>query len=487
MTAGRSNMEVQKQALVLVVDDDQLFFESMKSLITRMGHQACGAGSLSEAHTRLKSEPVDIILLDLFLPDGMGIDHIESFCQSPSGPALIMITGKGDPDSAGLAIKRGALDFLVKPSSIHDTRQAITRALTHRQTIRSYQSPQLSLNTIIGKSEPIRHCFDMAARAAGCHSGVLITGETGTGKELFARTIHENSPRKTHNFVTVDCAALTETLVESTLFGHRKGAFTSADQDRTGLVNAANKGTLFLDEIGEMPLSLQKTFLRVLQEKRYRPVGKTTEVKSDFRLIAATNRDLSRMVDEGRFRRDLLFRLRAFTLELPPLRNRIEDIKPLAEHHARGLAARYGIPVKQFESGFFAMLKRCPWPGNVRELFNVIEHAFFATGDRSTIHVMDLPQELRIEVAQLSVRMGLSAQNHQSTAENTTDEDLKDFFANGEPSIKDVRNRVESRYLEEIIRHTEGDVHRMLDISGLSRSHLYAMLKRFDLTKFLKK
>ena len=479
-------MEVQEQALVLVVDDDPLFFESMRSLITRMGHHFCGASSLSEAHARLKEEPVDIVLLDLFLPDGLGVDHIESIRHSPSGPALIMITGNGDPDSAGLAIRKGALDFLVKPSPIHDTRQAITRALAHRQTMRNYERPQLTLDAIIGKSEPIRHCFDLVARAAGCHSGVLITGETGTGKELFARTIHDNSPRKNYNFVTVDCAALTETLVESTLFGHRKGAFTSADQDRTGLVKAADKGTLFLDEIGEMPLSLQKTFLRVLQEKRFRPVGNTTEVESDFRLIAATNRDLSRMVDEGRFRQDLLFRLRAFTLELPPLRNRSEDLKPLAEHHARGLASRYAMKEKQFESGFFSILERCPWPGNVRELFNVIEHAFFATGEHPTIHVMDLPQEIRIAVAQLSVKRGQNTQSQHPPEDGAADEGLKNFFAHGEPSIKDVKNRVECRYLEELIRHTEGDVHRMLDISSLSRSHLYAMIKRFNLTRYLK-
>lgn len=475
-------MDVQEQALILVVDDDHLFFESMQSLITRMGHRAIEAGSLADAHAFLGTEAVDIVLLDLFLPDGLGIDHIEGFRQSASRPELIMVTGKGDPDSAGQAIKKGALDYLIKPSSVKATRLAITRALTHRKTIRDYQRPQLSLDAVIGQSAPIRRCFDMVARAAGCHSGVLITGETGTGKELFARTIHDNSPRKDNRFVTVDCAALTETLVESTLFGHSKGAFTSADQDRTGLVKAAHKGTLFLDEIGEMPLALQKSFLRVLQEKRFRPVGSATEEESDFRLIAATNRDLGRMVEEGRFRRDLLFRLRAFTLDLPPLRRRKEDLMPLAAHHAAGLATRYAVGEKQFEPGFFDPLMRCPWPGNVRELFNVIEHAFFAAGECPTIRIMDLPQEIRIELARLAVSRESNAPDEKSP-----DTGLSHFFAEEEPSMKEAKTRLEQRYLNELVRYAEGDVRRMLDISGLSRSHLYALLKRFDLTPHLKK
>ncbi|SCY61199.1 sigma-54-dependent transcriptional regulator [Desulfoluna spongiiphila] len=475
-------MDVQEQALILVVDDDHLFFESMKSLITRMGHRTLGAGCLAEAHACLDKEAVDIVLLDLFLPDGLGVDHIERLRQSASNPELIMITGKGDPDSAGQAIKKGALDYLVKPSSVQATRSAITRALTHRKAIRDYRRPSLCLDAIIGQSAPIRRCFDMVARAAGCHSGVLITGETGTGKELFARTIHENSPRKVHQFITVDCAALTETLVESTLFGHSKGAFTSADQDRTGLVKAADKGTLFLDEIGEMPLALQKNFLRVLQEKRFRPVGSTTEVESDFRVIAATNRNLPRMVEEGRFRRDLLFRLRAFTLKLPPLHKRKGDLMPLAVHHARGLAARYGMAEKQFEPGFFDQLSRCVWPGNVRELFNVIEHAFFAAGECPILRIMDLPEEIRIELAQLAVTQGQATE-----AEGEPHDSLSHFFAQGEPSIKEAKSRLEQRYLEELIQYTQGDVQRMLDISGLSRSHLYAMFKRFELTQYLKK
>ncbi|MCG8472031.1 MAG: sigma-54 dependent transcriptional regulator [Desulfobacterales bacterium] len=476
-------MSILEQAVILVIDDDELFRESMESLISRMGHRFYGTGSIEEATSLLTERPVDLILLDLFLPDGKGVDHIDLFRSSASSPELVVITGQGDPESASTSIKKGALEFLVKPCSINETRQAIVRALTHRSAQKLYQPPPLHRSDIIGESQALAASFDAMARAAAGDSSILITGETGTGKELFARTIHANSSRKGNPFITVDCASLTETLVESTLFGHGKGAFTSADKEHAGLVKAADKGTLFLDEIGEMPLSLQKTFLRVLQEKRFRPVGKTTEVTSDFRLIAATNRNLPQMVEEGRFRRDLLFRLRTLTVELPPLRKRCDDIPLLAQHHTQRLAALYGLPDKRFEPGFFDMLKRCPWPGNVRELFNVVEHAFFASAERPAVHVMDLPQEIRIEVAKLSVEEGAPRQ----APESPPSEPNPSFFSKGEPSIKEVRNRVESTYLKQLIRHTQGCVLRMLRISGLSRSHLYAMLKRYDLTHRLKK
>lgn len=482
----QNTMDDVQDALILVVDDDIYFSENMERLITRMGHRFIGTGSLKEAHTILETEDVDLILLDLFLPDGSGLDQIDLFRKRDSQPEVVVISGRGDTDAASTAIIKGALEYLVKPSSIHVTRQAIVRALTHRQTRHTHHSPPLQRADIIGESPAIMRSFESLARAAAGDSSVLITGETGTGKELFARTIHNNSRRQNNPFVTVDCAALTETLVESTLFGHSKGAFTSADQDRTGLVKAADNGTLFLDEIGEMPLSLQKTFLRVLQEKRFRPVGKTTEITSNFRLIAATNRNLAQMVEEGTFRSDLLFRLRALTVELPPLRKRCEDIPILAQHHTERLAALYGLAQKSFEPGLFDMLKRCPWPGNIRELFNAMEHAFFAVSHNRTIRFMDLPQELRIEVAKRAVEQTQSRETPDETS-NTHENGLTHFFLKEEPSIKEVKQRVEEAYLRQLIHHTKGEVLSMLRISGLSRSHLYAMLKRHDLTEKLKK
>ena len=294
---------------------------------------------------------------------------------------MIILTGKGDPDGAELAIQRGVWDYLLKPSSTKEISLSLKRALKYRQEKRGEaDGAQMDMSRVVGVSPTLRTLLEKVAMAGRSEANVLITGETGTGKELFARTVHGNSNRVGGEFVVVDCASLTETLVESTLFGHRRGAFTGAQADHQGLVRMANKGTLFLDEVGEMPLSVQKSFLRVLQERSFRPVGETREVSSDFRLISATNKNLSRLVDQGRFREDLLFRLMTIHLQLPPLRERMEDIHPLADHHVARLCRHYNLPRKRIDQDVFQVLVSHDWPGNVRELFNVLERAFVASG-----------------------------------------------------------------------------------------------------------
>ena len=308
---------------------------------------------------------------------------------------------------------------------------------------------------------------------------MLITGETGTGKELFARLIHANSTRAKGPFVVVDCAALTESLVESTLFGHVKGAFTGADADRVGLVRLAHGGTLFLDEVGEMPPPLQKTFLRVLHEKRFRPVGATAEVESDFRLLAATNRDLEAMIERGSFRSDLFFRLKTIALSLPPLRERPEDIKPLTLSIVDGLCARYRLPPKGFDAEFLAILEAHDWPGNVRELQNVLELAIVASGREKTLYGMHLPQELRVKLAKSYLEQG----DRLHEARPSTGEDrLIAQPSFGRQSLKVFKEAMERHYLEGLLRAHGRDVATMLDISGLSRSHFYALLKKYSLS-----
>jgi len=490
---------------ILIIDDDAEVRETLLSLTRRMRHEGGAVGSIAEGLARLRQGGVDVVFLDVTLPDGNGLDALAEIKALPDSPEVIILTGRGDPDGAELAIQGGVWDYLLKPSPIKETMLALERALKYRDGKRgACGTKALVMEDVVGKSRAMRACFDAVAGAAGAASSVLITGETGTGKELFARSIHLNSARAAKPFVVVDCAALTETLVESTLFGHKKGAFTGADSDRVGLVKLADGGTLFLDEVGEMPLNLQKAFLRVLQERRFRPVGATQEVESDFRLMAATNRDLDAMVEQGGFRSDLLYRIKTIPICLPPLRERAEDIKPLCVFRVGQLCEQYGLPLKGFDQDFFHVLEGYPWPGNVRELFNVLERAFVASGTARTLYAMHLPQDVRIKVAKASLRRPAAAGNGSlpevrpgapavkqparaplyatdASAAPCADSWPELAQALGE-TLKSCKDVVERRYLEVLLKRTGGDVQKAVEASGLSRSHLYALLKKWGLS-----
>jgi two-component system NtrC family response regulator len=317
-------------ANVLIIDDDDLMCEMLCDLVENIHHQADYATTLEQGMEKTRAREFDVVM-----PDGNGLDFMAEIKALPSSPEVIIMTGAGDMDGAELAIKNGAWDYLLKPIIPKEMVLPLRRVLQYRDTLTKSRKPQpvAALNRvgIVGQSPAIRAGLDALARTAGSEANVLITGETGTGKELFARAVHQNSARKDQPFVVVDCAALPETLVDSHLFGHEKASFTGAEQKRIGLVEQAHGGTLFLDEVGELPLILQKIFLRVLQEHQFRPVG-GAERKSDFRLVAATNRDLGAMVKQGLFREDLFYRIRALTIEVPPLKNRREDIRDLTFH-----------------------------------------------------------------------------------------------------------------------------------------------------------
>jgi two-component system, NtrC family, response regulator len=317
-------------------------------------------------------------------------------------------------------------------------------------------------------------CLDLVAQAADSDASVLVTGETGTGKELFARAIHVNSSRANNNFVVVDCAALPETLVESVLFGHVKGAFTGADRDRDGLFKLADGGTLFLDEIGELSQGIQKTFLRVLQDGSFRPVGSKSELQSDFRLVAATNRDLSAMAAIGAFREDLLYRLRTIVITLPPLRERFEDIKPLAIHYMNRLCERYRLPTKGFSEEFFQAMAAYTWPGNVRDLFSTMERVLLQHRNEPVLYPMHLPDEIRIQV--LKANAG---------GEALTSSGVGPVAADGLVPWKDYRRRAlddaERSYLRELLRASKGNVVRASRLSGLSPSRLYDLFRKYAL------
>lgn len=467
-------------ARILIIDDDRQVCETLESMAVRLGHECFSALSLHNGLELLERDHIDIVFLDVRLPDGNGLDALGRIRGRLAPPDVIVLTGQGDPEGAELAIQGGVWDYLVKPSPIKQIKETLNRVLAHR-TEKQAQAPRqnLDLSGIVGASAVMRQCYERVAQASGSDTTVLVTGETGTGKELMARTIHRNSPRSGRAFVVVDCAALTETLLESILFGHTKGSFTGAAKDRVGLIKLADRGTLFLDEIGELPLSAQKTFLRVLQERRFRPVGSNLELESDFRLICATNRDLAAMVQAGQFRQDLYYRINTIHIVLPPLREREDDIGELAKYHIDRLCHQRNLPEKEMDPGFVAALKQYDWPGNVRELFNTIEQSFVLSGGEKTVYAQHLPQAVRIRVAKtMLARNKEIPEGLNSVIDTAVDADRG--VERGE-TLKEFKQRMEREYLARLLWAHGKDIQKMVTISGLSRSHLYAILKKHGL------
>jgi two-component system NtrC family response regulator len=468
-------------AHILIIDDDESTRYSLSRMVRRMGHSSTTASTLREGIEKASSEDVDVVFLDVRMPDGSGLDALPTIRCSASSPEVVIITGYGDPDGAELALKSGAWDYMEKGSSVKQMSLPLIRALQFREerNMRARAKSVISLKRegIIGSSARLMACLDQVASAAGSDANVIVTGETGAGKELFARAIHENSPRANRSFVVVDCAALPETLVESLLFGHERGAFTGADKVREGLIRQADGGTLFLDEVGELPLSLQKSFLRVLQERRFRPLGSARELKSDFRLVAATNRDLDQMVQEGRFREDLLYRLKSFTIELPPLRERSEDIKELARYHTDQFCERYGLAPKGFSPEFIGALTAYTWPGNVRQLVNSLDRALIAARFDPTLFPTHLPMDIRVEVRRSSL------QRHTPSEENLVD--VAKGGLHPLPKLRELRERLieqtERQYLQDLMALCHGDRFKACELSGLSESRLYAILRKYNI------
>ena len=465
-------------ASILIIDDDELMCQTLSHVARRRGHEATCVHTLGAGLGIISREAFDVVFLDVRMPDGNGLTIIPKIREMKAAPEIVIMTGFGDPLGAELAIKNGAWDYIEKGSSTKEITLSLVRALEYRNQkqgeVEKRSVVALKREDIIGSSRRLQDCLDLVAQAAVCDAGVLITGETGTGKELFARAVHANS-RRTGPFVVVDCAALPETLIESLLFGHEKGAFTGADQAREGLVRQAHNGTLFLDEVGELPLNLQKAFLRVLQEHRFRPVGSQRETESDFRLVAATNRDLNQLAQQGRFREDLLFRLRSFVIELPPLRDRPEDVKELARYHLDRLCDHYGLGPKGFSPEFLKTLAEYRWPGNVREFVNTLERTVAAARMEPILFPQHLPIALRIQVTRAHVE-------HDLPAERQTPPPPRHM-----PKLQDYRETVyaqaEKQYLNDLMCLADNNIPEACRLSGLSTSRLYALLKTHELTR----
>jgi two-component system, NtrC family, response regulator len=467
-------------ARILIVDDDEGVGYTLSSLAKREGHETRCVYRLQEGLEVALSDFFDVIFLDVRLPDGNGLDVLPRILKIASPPEVIIITGEGSPEGAELALRSGAWDYLQKPLSVQAVRLALLRVLQYREARAGRRLAHLlEREGIIGDSPPIRRCLDLVGQASQSDTSVLITGETGTGKELFAYAIHKNSPRSHKSFIVVDCAALPETLVESLLFGYEKGAFTGADRAHEGLIKQADGGTLFLDEVGELRLSTQGAFLRVLQEHRYRPVGGKTEVESDFRLITATNRNLDQMVQMGRYRQDLLHRIQSMVIELPPLRDRRKDIRELAMHVMNRYCDRHKKATKGFSPEFLEVLMAYDWPGNVRELENSMNTILTTAGDEPIFYPHHLPIQIRVKVTREAVR------KEERVLRLPKDETVT---PQQQPlaKYKEYRERaleaVEMRYLKDLMAQTRGNIKEAIQISGLSQSRLYSILKKRGFT-----
>ena len=366
---------------ILIVDDEAAIRESLETLLAIEGYNVEAARTAEEGLAMLAASPRDLVLLDFALPDRNGLEVLDEIRQRDPGLPVIMITAYGTVENAVKAIQAGATNFIQKPwdneKLLADVRASISRLRVeeeNRQLKRALKQ-RYSFENIVGKSEPMLKIFDLVAQVAPSRSTVLIQGESGTGKELIAKALHASSPRKDGPFVPVNTGSMPTELLESTLFGHVKGAFTSAIASKKGLFEVANKGTLFLDEIGTMGLDTQAKILRVLQDRKFMHLGGVQEVQVDVRIIAATNVDLKQLVKEGRFREDLYYRLNVISVNLPPLRSRMEDVPLLVTHFLARFSEENGLPTRHFSAEAMRPLLNYAWPGNVRELENVIERA----------------------------------------------------------------------------------------------------------------
>jgi DNA-binding NtrC family response regulator len=381
---------------VLVLDDDELIRDVLEERLARRGFAVTVASTIGEARERLAAGLPDLALLDVKLPDGESTELLPELVKEDV-PA-IMITAHATVESAVEALRAGASDFIEKPFSM-DRLEATLRSTLERtrlrREVRALRQRSPLAGAVVGSSPAMAEVLDLVRKVAPAEtSTVLITGETGSGKGVLARAIHSLSPRADGPFVNVTCSALTETLMESELFGHEKGAFTDARTTKRGLVEVADGGTLFLDEIGELSLAVQSKLLRFIEEKMFRRVGATRDMEVDVRVVAATNRNLEEEVGEGRFREDLYYRLSVLPVEVPPLRHRRSDIGPLAAHFLETFNREFGKRVREIDPEALDLLEHHTWPGNVRELRNAIERAVLLT-DGATLGAEALPPDLR--------------------------------------------------------------------------------------------
>ncbi len=443
---------------LLVVEDDAAMRELLLESLTEEGYRVDLAPGGRSGVARVRQGGIDLVVTDVKMPDMDGLDMLAEIQAVDAPPHVIVVTAFGSIETAKRALKLGAHDYITKPFEIDDLLVAIEKALDERTLrrevarLRKEVARPYRFENIIGRSAVMQDVFALIRRLSTSAVNVLVTGESGTGKELVARAIHFNSPRAKKPFIAVNCAAIPDTLLESELFGYKRGAFTDARTDRTGLFVEADGGTLFLDEIGDLTPPLQAKLLRVLQERELRPLGATRSEKVDVRVLSATNRHLAQRMGEGQFREDLFYRLNVVEVMLPSLRDRNEDVLPLAEHFLQEAAKRTGKSIRGFDEGALKVLVAYTWPGNVRELENVVERAV-ALAESGAIAAEDLPPQVR-ERKSVDVLSG-------ALARNLTLADL------------------EREYIARVLEAEGGNKTRAAARLGLDRKTLYRKLEEY--------
>ena len=462
-----------ESARILVVDDERSMREMLAILLKREGHEVSVAENGRAAITLLDAHPFDLVVSDARMPDIAGLEVLRHARSINPSVIAIMITAYGSPDLLRGVAQLGVNDYVEKPFNTEVLRFRIRKELDRKRLqqenvlLKRAMHSANQFTNIIGNSAAMIQVFDMVETIAPTGSTVLITGESGTGKELVARAIHVRSARSERPFVAVNCGALTETLLDSELFGHMRGSFTGADGNRKGLIEIADKGTIFLDEIGEMSPMLQVKILRVLQERKFRRVGGNEEVEADIRIIAATNRDLAKMVAEGQFREDLIYRINVIPVRLPSLRERVEDIPLLAEHFVAKFAEQMKKPVLGISRAAMGCLQAHGWPGNVRELENAMERAV-ALERTPSILPESLPDAPRsADGAAPSVATLAAAANASSSSLPEKGFDLEQHV-----------QHLEREYIAEALRRSNGVKVKAAELLGMSfRSFRYYMKK----------
>jgi two-component system response regulator HydG len=460
---------------VLIVDDEPTLLRALESLLRKKGYDVVGLDSPIVATQRLASEDFDVALLDIKMPQLSGLELLNAVKHRRPEVEVIMMTGHATVETALQAVRGGAYDYLTKPfDDVEIVARAVAKAAERKALSdrnrqlesRLREREGLTPDGLVGASPPIREVQRMIDAVAYSATTVLVTGESGTGKELVARALHARSPRKAHPFVALNCGALTETLLESELFGHVRGSFTGAQRDQKGLFDAADGGTIFLDEIGDIPLSTQVRLLRVLQEGEFKRVGSTDPIRVDVRVIAATHRDLPRLVKSGRFREDLFYRLNVINIPLPPLRERVEDIPLLAYHFLRRYSDRLGKRVKALAPEALELLCGHRWPGNVRELENAVERAVvLCRGD--AVMPADLPPVITGHTLPL-------------VREVPGGDDEAQWLALSYAAAKDqALRRFEKGYVEALMRANDSNISAAARRAGMDRSNFKRVLRKY--------
>ena len=440
---------------ILIIDDEEQLRKLLGRIIGLEGFSVEEAGTLRAARDVLKRKDMDVILCDVKLPDGNGVDFISDVKKNYPLIQTILLTAYGNIPDSVQAIKNGALDYITKGNDndriIPLLYQAMGKVVAQRQSaVKIKDKGTNGFDDIIGKSDVILKCINLARKIAPTDATVLLLGETGTGKEVFANAIHSNSKRSNKPFIAINCSAFTKDLLEGELFGHKAGAYTGATKDKKGLIELANDGTLFLDEIGELNIDLQSKLLRVLENGEFIKLGDIKTTKVNVRIIAATNRELSRSIADGSFREDLYFRLNVFTIQLPSLRERREDIEELALHFVKQYALKENKPSLGLDEATLRLLQQHPWKGNIRELKNVIERASILSETGKI-----LPENLPFEIQK----------GNRSAAESLS------------------LSSVEKNHIEKVLGYTKGNKTKAAEFLGIGLTTLYRKLEEYHINK----